>query len=111
MKSIKFRTFLLIGLSALIVNKTRAQQNRTLPDFKQIYAGQVFNMELFPADRNAIYIEDDEASITTEVMNGTLYLKTSSKSSDDLKVKIYFKELDGIQLTGAATASNKDTMF
>lgn len=111
MKTILKRN-LLIGLIIFIAQYSSAQQNRQLEEFTKITAGGAFVIELHAADRHAVYIESgDEKNIITEVRNGELVIRTDSKKvSEDIKLKIYFKDLNGIEIDGVSKVLNTDTL-
>ena len=99
-------------MGIFILTKVNAQQNKSLSDFTQVEAGQVFDIQLFTADRHSIYIEPPyENDVMAEVSNGVLHLSASKKGTGVIKVKLYFKELKGVQLSGAAGVSNNDTLI
>ena len=108
MKTLITKITFTLSLSIFILSNTRAQQNRSLPDFNQIVAGQTIDIQLISADRNSLYIESgSENSVTADVANGVLKLKSNAPKS---KLKIYFKELKSVKLEGAAVVSNVDTI-
>lgn len=111
MKQVITRMMLLLGVGTLGLLQVKAQQDQVLPDFTQVRAGETFDIQLFAADRHSLYVESPEQQqVKAEVSNGVLQLNTLKKGPGKLKVKIYFKELKGIQLTGAATVTTEDTL-
>ena len=108
MKKLITKNLLTLILGTFILTNVNAQQNKSLADFNRIEAGQTIEIQLFSADRNSMYVESpSENSVTADVVNGTLKLKSSAMKA---KVKIYFKELKSLKLEGAAIVSNSDTL-
>jgi hypothetical protein len=113
MKTFTIKTFLFLGLGLLTLSKTKAQQNRPLSDFTRIHAGGVVDIQLFIADRHSIYIDAKYPErVKAEVENGTLNINTNNRMKDEenIVVKLYLKELKGLEISGAVNVMSADTI-
>jgi len=108
MKTIITKISLVLSFGLFFQSKIFAQQNKSLPFFNQIEAGQTIDIQLISADRNSMYTELSENSVTADVVNEVLKLKSNALKA---KIKIYFKELKSLKIEGAAIVSNTDTLI
>jgi len=106
----------LIAFSCSLTAQDVVKQNRSVKEFSAIEVGGAFNVVLTQGNDHMVTVEADEDMINhvmTKVSGSTLVISLDDYKSYNKKkatVKVTFKELDAMEISGASNITSNGTI-
>ncbi len=103
------------GFTGIRGNGNVVKQDRNLSPFNRLEVGGAFRVYLIQGDKEMVTVEADENLmdvIKTEVKGNTLHIRTTEDIRDSKALNLYitFKELKGMDISGACKLSAEDKL-
>ena len=104
-------------VAMILIGSSYAQGGiRNVEDFTVLKIKNALEVTLTKGDKNTVTItgasKENLGKIKTEVANGVLsiYVKGDMKSDDEIKISVIYKELSGIEQSGASELTSTNTI-